>query len=140
MNDIKLSLGSNEDMPAIQMLLAECHLSCEAVEWLAKNCIVAKAGSKLVGTVALEPFGRLGLLRSLAVRPSYRGQSVGRNLCTKMTSHARLLGVEELYLLTIDREPYLSKLGFQRLQDSEIPLQIRKQGNFVSSARATLFA
>ena len=82
MNDIKLIRGSIDDVPAIQMLLAECHLSSEGVELLANNCILAKAGSKLVGTVALEPFGRLALLRSLAVAPSYRGLSVGRNLCT----------------------------------------------------------
>jgi amino-acid N-acetyltransferase len=130
MNDIKLIPGSSDDLPAIQILLAECNLPAEGVESLADNCMVAKAGSRLVGTVALEPLGRLALLRSLAVAPDYRGLSLGRSLCAKMISHAHLLGVEQLYLLTIDRERYFSRLGFKRLQHSEMPLQIRETGQF----------
>src|SRR5208282_5533543 len=97
--DIKFSFATGGDLPTIQTLLTDCHLPTDGVELLTDNCIVAKADSKLVGTIALEPRGRWALLRSLAVAPDRRGCSLGRSLSAKIVSHARLLGVEQLYLL-----------------------------------------
>jgi len=56
MADIRYSFAAGADLPAIQTLLADCRLSAEGMELLTDNCITAKAGSKLVGTVALEPY------------------------------------------------------------------------------------
>ncbi len=119
-------------MPAIQALLTDCHLPTDGIELLADHCLVARAGSKLLGTVALEPQGRSALLRSLAVAPDYRGRSLGRSLCARMVSHARLLGVEQLYLLTTGAEQYFAALGFKRAKRSAAPAQIQATSQFRS--------
>jgi amino-acid N-acetyltransferase len=132
MNDITYSLATAGDLPAIQSLLANCSLSAEGIELLLDNCIAAKVGSKLVGTIALEPFGRSALLRSLAVAADYRGRSIGRSLCAKIVSQARLLGVDQLYLLTTDAGRYFAALGFRRIDRAEAPAQLQATAQFRS--------
>ncbi|WP_455378242.1 arsenic resistance N-acetyltransferase ArsN2, partial [Petrachloros mirabilis] len=132
MNDIRYSLAVTSDLPAIQELLASCHLPFDGIERLTDDCLVAKVDSKLVGTIALEAYGQSGLLRSLAVSPDCRGRSVGRNLCARMVSYARLRGVEQLYLLTTDAEQYFADRGFKRIEWSEAPAQIQATSQFRS--------
>ncbi len=132
MNDIKYSIATNNDLPAIQTLLTDCRLLSDGIELLSDNCIIAKAGSRLVGTVALEPCGRSALLRSLAVEPDHRDHSVGHSLCEKMVSHARLLGIGQLYLLTTDAERYFAALGFKRVERNGAPAQIQETSQFRS--------
>jgi amino-acid N-acetyltransferase len=132
MTEIQYRLAKADDLPSIQTLLADCGLPVEGIEALAGNCIVAEAESKVVGTIALEPLGRSALLRSLAVAPGYRGSSLGRNLYAKIVSHSRLLGVEQLYLLTTDAERYFAALGFEPIERSEASAQIQATAQFQS--------
>jgi amino-acid N-acetyltransferase len=130
--DVNYSPASVGDLPAIQSLLADCHLPTEGLERLTEHSIVAKSGSRLIGTVTLEPCGRSALLRSLAVAQDWRGRSLGRSLIAKMVSYARLLGVQQLYLLTTDAEPYFAALGFQSAERGEAPAQIQATSQFHS--------
>jgi len=132
MTEIKYGYASGADLSAIQTLLADCHLPSGGIERLTDNCLVAKVDSKLVGMVALEPYGRWALLRSLAVAPDCRGRSLGRSLCGRMVNHARLLGVVQLCLLTTDAERYFAALGFKRIERSEAPAQIQATRQFRS--------
>jgi amino-acid N-acetyltransferase len=132
MKNTGYSAATVGDLPAIQSLLADCHLSMDGLERLMDHCIVARDGAKLVGVVGLEPCGRSALLRSLAVASDCRGRSLGRGLVSKMVSYARLLGFEQLYLLTIDAEPYFAALGFKRAERREAPAEIQATSQFRS--------
>ena len=132
MTDIQYSCATSEDLPAIQALLAACRLPADGIELAGDNCLLAKVDSWLVGLVALEPYGRLGLLRSLAVSPDYRRRSLGRSSCARIVSHARLLGVERLYLLTTDADRYFNALGFVLIARSEAPAEIQATSQFRS--------
>ena len=132
MQDIKFSSATGSDLPAIEALLADCRLPTDGIKRLADNCLVAKLGSKIVGTVAVEPCGQSALFRSLAVAPDCRGRSLGRSLGARMVSHARLLGVERLYLLTTDAERYFAKLGFKRAERNDAPAHIQATSQFLS--------
>jgi amino-acid N-acetyltransferase len=132
MNDIAYGFAAAGDLVAIRALLADCGLPGEDLEQVAGHCIAAKLGSEVVGSVALEPYGRSGLLRSLAVAPAWRGRSLGCTLYSKMVVHARLLGVEELYLLTTDAERYFAGLGFRRIERGEAPGEIQATSQFRS--------
>jgi len=132
MENIKFNLATDGDLPAIEALLTDCHLSTAGIERLTDNCLVAMVDAKLVGTVSLEPCGQSALLRSLAVAPDYQGRSLGRILSARMVSHARLLGVEQLYLLTTNAEPYFLALDYKRIERSEVPVQIQATAQFRS--------
>jgi amino-acid N-acetyltransferase len=132
MKDIKYVAAMGADLPAIEALLTDCHLPTDGIEGLMDNCLVAKVGSTVVGTIALEACGRSALLRSLAVAADHRGRSLGRNLCARMVNHARLLGIERLYLLTIDAERHAAAMGFKRTERSEAPPEIQATSQFRS--------
>jgi amino-acid N-acetyltransferase len=132
MNDISYSPATVSDLPAVQKLLTDCHLSTDGIGLLLDHCLVARLDSKIVGTVALEPCGQAALLCSLAVAPEWRGQSLGHSLAARMVSHARLLGVERLYLLTTDAEQYFTRLGFERTERSGAPAPIQATSQFRS--------
>ena len=57
MNDITFSLATAGDLPGVQSLLTECCLASEGIELLTESCIAAKVDSKVVGCIALEPYG-----------------------------------------------------------------------------------
>ncbi len=133
MDNVLYRLATGGDLPAIQALVTHCGLRTDGLECLTDHCLVAISDSQLAGTIALEPCGRLGLLRSLAVAPDWRNQSIGRTLCRKMIHHAHLAGVEELYLLTMDAERYFAALGFQRIERDKAPAPIQATTQFRTS-------
>ena len=132
MHDIQYSFATAADWPAIETLLAACCLPTDGIKGLTENCLVARLDSKLAGTVVLEPCGQSALLRSLAVAAEWRGRSLGRNLVSRMISHARLLGVDHLYLLTTEADRYFAKLGFASVERSGAPAQIQETSQFRS--------
>src|SRR5687767_6434065 len=62
--------------------------------------LVAERDGALVGCVALEIYGKHGLLRSLVVDPSARAQGLGVRLVEEAIALARRSAVEQLWLLT----------------------------------------
>lgn len=132
MTDIKYCLAASADLQAIHALLTDCGLPAQGIELLAGNCIVGKTGTTLVGTISLEPFRSVALMRSLAVAIDYRGCSLGRRLVGRIIDHARSMGVEQLYLLTTDAEQYFAALGFRRVERNEVPSSIQSTSQFVS--------
>ena len=94
--------------------------------------MVAKAGKKIVGVIGVEPYGRVGLLRSLCVDREYRGQGIGRMLNAKMSAYARMRKIDKFYLFTRDAEKFASKLGFHKIDKKRIPKSIRSTWQFRS--------
>lgn len=130
MDEFTYRFAIDNDLAAVQSLLALCHLPTDSVGMLINNCLVAQTKSRIVGTVALEQRDRAALFRSLAVAPDYRGRALGRSLSAKIISYARLLGIEELYLLTNDAAGYFTLLGFTRTERDQAPAGIRETSQF----------
>jgi len=139
MAGIRYGLAADGDLPAIRSLLVDCGLLAGGIELIAQNCLVAEVHSRLVGAVALEPYGRSALLRSLAVAPDWRGRSLGRELYTRIISRARLLGLQQLYLLTIDAEKYFTSQGFNVSNGAKRPRGFRRLSNSVIFVLRALF-
>ena len=66
------------------------------------HALVAEAedGGSLLGCVALELYGEIALLRSLAVTPGRRGERLGERLAAAALASAKDLGATDVYLLT----------------------------------------
>jgi amino-acid N-acetyltransferase len=91
---------------------------------------VATEGDVLVGTVAVEPCGSFGLLRSLAVRPQARGRGIGRRLVSASEAHATGAGLRGLYLLTAWAGRFFDGLGYDELERWELPESVRQTEEF----------
>jgi amino-acid N-acetyltransferase len=135
------------DRQAIEALLVEAGLPTAGVgELLTANSssfLVAETSSgarELVGVAGLEVRGDSALLRSVAVRPEWRSRGVGQELVARIASEAEAQGIHALYLLTLTAERYFPRFGFERVQRSEVPLEIAETVEFKSACPSTATA
>ena len=79
---------------------------------------VAHANGQVLGTAALRVHdleGREDLtpwLGGVFVGPEFRGQGIGAALCAAVEDAARSRGIDTLYLFTLDKQAWYSRLGW----------------------------
>jgi len=99
------------------------------VEQFGHFFVVRDAGL-LVGLCGLEVHGEDGLLRSLVVAPTYRGEGLGGLLVEDVLGLAHKLGLRSLYLLTTTARAYFDRLGFEPCARENAPAGIRDSWEF----------
>ncbi len=126
--DIKPAIAP--DQAEILALLARCALLLEGLIDHLGTALVAHQGSRLVGCVALELYGRAALLRSLAVDEPARGQGVGIKLTEAALQLARGHGVTTIFLLTETASDFFSRLGFAPVDRAYVPPAVQQSIEF----------
>lgn len=128
MNIVSASAG---DEPWIRQLLTFCGLPQEDIttEHLRQFWVIKEKG-EILGTVGLEIFGRLALLRSLAVDPRFRGRGLASALTRKAEEIAMSLKMEALFLLTMTAEDFFAKRGYQKIERIAAPPEIQGTAEF----------
>lgn len=91
---------------------------------------VATAGSEFVGLGGVEADGSAGLLRSVVVTESHRGEGYGTALCEALEDRARGNGVRALYLLTATAAPFFRRRGYETVARADVPEAIRQTAEF----------
>ncbi len=94
--------------------------------------LLAHSASGLVGAIALQWAGQVGLLRSLVVAEMARGQGLGTRLVGALEARARALGVAELWLLTNDAGPFFAQHGYRLRPRCDVPATISASEEFRS--------
>jgi amino-acid N-acetyltransferase len=125
------------DFAAIHRLLTNNHLPVTDLAEHLEAFTLAKRQSGIVGTVGLEGYGGLALLRSLCVAEAQRGRGIGAALLSAATRQALARGVERLYLLTTGAAPYFAALGFVPVHRADVPPSIRATAQFSSLCPAS---
>jgi amino-acid N-acetyltransferase len=128
------------DYPAVAELLGEVGLPTDGLVEHFGAAWVARDGAAIVGIAALEVYGDAALLRSVGVRPAYRGMGVGEQLVRAALAQARQQGVASVYLLTTTAGGYFSRLGFRAVERSEIPAGVQGSVEFASVCPASALA
>ena len=133
MNNLEIRPASPNDLEAVVGLLAAAELPvADLDEQALQDFLVASVGELLCGFIGLEHLEDIGLLRSLVVDPRFQGAGLGRVLVAALESHARDLGVRELWLLTIDADRWFSKLDYVLRSREDAPDPIRQTTEFSS--------
>jgi len=96
MKPITYSFATPAEKNQIRQLLSECGLPTLYIARHLKPFMVARAAEKLVGVIGLEVYGREGLLRSLCVKPAYRGRGIARGLNARILAYAHLRRIASL--------------------------------------------
>ncbi len=108
-------------------LLRDAALPIEGVaDHLNDFRVACDVTGKVVGGVGLETYGTVGLLRSLVVDPTHRGQGIAATLCRELLAAARDKGMTEVFLLTTDAADYFTRHGFQPCERSVAPAAIQE--------------
>ena len=80
---------------------------------------------KIVGFGGLEIFGKLALLRSVAVAKQFQGKKAGRFICQWIEKWAKENQLSDLYLLTTKAPDFFAHLNFRVIPREEFPEPLR---------------
>ena len=141
---IKIDGAKASDLEAVYDLLKLVNLPIEGVEETIDHFLLLKhqtdTKEEIIGCVGLEKFEQYALLRSAAIHPDHQGKSYGKQLTQAIIAYAKLIGVEQLYLLTGSAESFFKKMGFTTIDRSQVPAIVKTSIEFVSlcDERATV--
>jgi N-acetylglutamate synthase-like GNAT family acetyltransferase/DNA-binding MarR family transcriptional regulator len=126
----KIRLAVESDWPDIERLLQKVALPIAGARANIDEFLVAARGNKILGCAAIEVYGTIGLLRSVAVVPDLQRTGLGRKLTERLFERARSQGIRTLYLLTTTAASYFERLGFKLEARSNAPGALRASEEF----------
>lgn len=92
---------------------------------------------ELVATIGLEKHGNSGLLRSLAVKETYRDRQLADKMIRGFFGVCESQQISDVYLLTTTAEKYFLKKGFLQVDRNSVPGAIRQSREFKSICPAS---
>ena len=121
---VTIGNAPHADLDEITDLLTTNSLPLDGVADSIERFVVAREDGRIVGCVGLEVYGDSALLRSAAVHDEVKGRGIGRTLVNEILADAHQQGVAAVYLLTTTAENYFPAFGFERIDRSEVPLEL----------------
>jgi len=129
-NALTLQRADEETLPYVEALLGENDLPNRDVRDGPGTFYVAYDGDDAVGVGGIETYGSDGLLRSVVVDRTVRGEGLGTALCDRLERRAAVAGVETLYLLTTTAAGFFAGRGYDDIDREEAPEAIRSTTEF----------
>ena len=125
-----ITAATPADLPAIFQLLDDNRLPRAGLDAHLATTLVARDDGALVGTAALELYGRAALLRSVAVSSAQRGRGLGQALTAAALDLGRQRGVAAVYLLTETASEFFPKLGFRPVARADVDAAVLGSAEF----------
>jgi amino-acid N-acetyltransferase len=138
MTPVRMEPAGELDVDSLHALLDAAQLPTDGLGEHLTTALVARDAAGIIGCVALERYGSLALLRSLAVTSSRRGHGVGQQLVVAALDLARQHRVAAVYLLTTTAADFFtSHFGFRPIGRAEVPPAIQQSVEFISACPQT---
>ena len=132
-----LRAARDEDRVPIRALLHANSLPTSDLEAARPLFVVACMDRQIVGTGALQSFGSVALLRSIAVEPHLRGAGVGRAIVRELEHLARTSEIRQLILLTQTARSFFEAQGYVAIDRSRAPPAVQESEEFRSLCPAS---
>lgn len=133
---VTLHLAS-ADLDYVEKLLRRNELPVQDIETTSAEFYYATADGERIGIGGLESYERSGLLRSVVIEVSKRGQGYGEALCEALEQRAERDGIETLYLLTTTASEFFAAQGYVTVDRATAPNAIRNTTEFQDLCPAT---
>jgi len=130
---MQVERARSADTHAIERLLTAAALPLDGAAEAFGTGLVARDGEVIVGAAAIEPYGDVGLLRSVVVAPERRGSGIGARLLAASETLASELGIDELYLLTDTAEAWFAGRGYEQIERDHVPARVRTSIEFTTA-------
>ena len=118
------------DARAILDLVRAVHIPPEGIAGTIAYFWVAREAGRIIGTVGLEVYDDLALLRSLAVTPTRQYTGLGRTLTETALAYLTTRQFRAVYLLTTTAEAFFARHGFSLLARDEVPTSVQQSVEF----------
>jgi phosphinothricin acetyltransferase len=125
------------DLPAIVALARSVNLPPDGIAGALEYFWVAREGEQTVGSIGLEVYANLVLLRSVAVSPQRQRTGLGRTLTDVALSYLAARQFRAVYLLTTTAESFFACYGFRRISRSAVPASVQQSVEFRSACPDT---
>ena len=126
------------DLPSVLVLLGAAGLPTAGVaDRFPDGYAVVRVGSEIIATAGLELYGRVGLLRSVAVAEAWRGRGLAERLVDDRVRAARAVDLEALYLLTTTAVNYFKRHKFREASRDRVPAELHASSEFASICPAS---
>lgn len=130
--DIQIREAVDEDRKGIISLLMDNMLPTGDLNKSPVTFFVAALENRILGTIGLERYDKIGLLRSLAVADDFKNQGIGARLVEFLFQYCTREGISDLYLMTTTAYQYFPRYGFTTINRDTIPNSIRQTSEFSS--------
>lgn len=137
MTTVTIAPARWSDYDVVAALLEREHLPLAGLRQHFDTAIVARAGNRIVGCAALEPYEGGALLRSVAVDAEYRGTGVGSELTRAAIQLATQRLVPAVYLLTTTAERFFRKFNFEIVDRADVPHSVAASEEFAHACPST---
>ncbi|RRJ34222.1 GNAT family N-acetyltransferase [Halocatena pleomorpha] len=139
MNGATLTLKQADDstLPYIETLLERNDLPAQDVRATPEWFYVAYTDAAPVGIGGVERYGPHGLLRSVVIERTARGNGFGTALCEALENTAAADGIETLYLLTTTAVDFFTNHGYSEHERATVPATIQQTTEFDSLCPTT---
>ena len=128
---VSYKLADEENIEAILSLLKTNNLPVSDLGSGKRIFLVALSEGKTIGCVAMEVYGTVGLLRSLA------GKGIGQKLVAEAENWSCNYGLKTLYLLTTTAVGFFPKIGWRITERALVPESISTSSEFTSVCPST---
>jgi amino-acid N-acetyltransferase len=108
------------ELPELVRLLERSRLPTDGIAEHVASTLFARDEGRVVGSAAVELYGRVGLLRSLAVDEALRGRGLGVRLTEAALALARARHLDTVYLLTETAGEFFPRFGFRPISRAEV--------------------
>jgi len=125
-----IEAASPGDLPAVHSLLGRHHLPLDDIDQHVDTMVVARDGSTIVGTAAVELYADGALLRSVAVESDVQGRGLGHRLTEAALQMAREHGAAAVFLLTTTADRFFPKFGFEKITRADVPASVQASVEF----------
>jgi N-acetylglutamate synthase-like GNAT family acetyltransferase len=132
-----IEVARPSDLAPVLALLAAVGLPHEGLAEILPMTIVARETGQVIGCAALEVYGTVALLRSVAVDPVRRSRGLGQQLVETQLKKAQKLGFQEVYLLTETAHDYFPRFGFRPIERSAVAPAIQASVEWTSACPAS---
>ena len=129
--------ATTADLPAIRALLEHNGLPTGDLASSGARFTIASEGTQVIGTGALERFGKAALLRSVAVDPARRSHGLGRHIVKALERQARAAGITQLVLLTQTARRFFERQDYHPVDRAQVPKAVQESAEFRSLCPAS---
>ncbi len=121
-----------QDLQEVLTLLKLVNLPIEGVKEHFQDFFIIRKDKMTLGCVGIEIYENAGLLRSLAIHPSFQGKGLGQQMVGKIEDYLAEKGITNIYLLTETAEKFFLKLGFNFISREKTDPKIKQSIEFTT--------
>lgn len=128
--ELNMQIAGPKELAVVTRFLTENNLPVSDLMEDNITLYLAFESQDLVATIGLEKYGSTGLLRSLAVKETFRNQQLADKMIKGLLKVCESENIREIYLLTTTAEKYFIRKGFLPVEREVVPAVIKQTREF----------